>query len=222
MQPSFWLDRWRQGQIGFHQAEVNTLLAQHWPALSLPPGSEVLVPLAGKSLDMLWLAGQGHRVTGIELSDQACAAFFVENGLEPVVDTHGPFRRRRAGAITLLAGDIFDLPDAAFDTAAAAYDRAALIALPEPMRSRYVERFHGRLRAGSQTLLITLDYPPDQMAGPPFPVDDDAVRSLFGRHGRVALLERRDILREEPAMAARGLQALHTSAWHLRRDPDSD
>lgn len=222
MQPQFWLERWQHGQIGFHQTEVNALLAQHWQAFKLPHGSEVLVPLAGKSLDMLWLASQGHRVTGVELSDEACAAFFAENGLEPVVDTVGAFRRRRAGPITLLAGDIFDLPDSAFDPVAAVYDRAALIALPLPLRRRYAEHFYGRLLADCRTLLITLEYPDEQMAGPPFSVPADEVHALLGNQWRIDLVERRDILHEEPGMAQRGLDALHTAVWQLQRKRDGD
>ncbi len=218
MQPQFWLDKWQQGQIGFHQTDVNPLLQRHWPDMRLPAASEVLVPLAGKSLDMLWLAGQGHRVTGIELSDQACAAFFAENDLTPVIDQTGPFRRRRAGDVTLLSGDIFELPDPAFTDVAAVYDRAALVALPADLRRRYIDSFYGRLPSGCQTLLVTLEYPQHDMAGPPFSVDADAVASLFADSWRIALLERRDILSGEPAMAERGLGTLHTAAWHLRRE----
>ena len=71
MEEAFWQARWAQGQIGFHLQEVNPYLQQHWPSLSIAPGSQVLVPLCGKSLDMAWLAGQGLRVLGVELADRA-------------------------------------------------------------------------------------------------------------------------------------------------------
>ncbi len=220
MQPQFWLDKWQQGQIGFHQSQVNRLLERHWPDLRLPAGSDVLVPLAGKSLDMLWLAGQGHRITSVELSVDACAAFFAENGLTATVDTLGPFRRHRSGDITLFAGDIFDLPDAAFTDVAAVYDRAALVALPEALRRRYVDSVYGRLPPGSQMLLVTLEYDQQQMAGPPFSVDADAVQALFADICGIELLERQDILDDEPHMAERGLTRLHTAAWQLLRNQD--
>lgn len=217
MQPQFWLDKWQQGQIGFHQTRVNPLMLQHWPTIQLPAGSEVLVPLAGKSLDMPWLAGQGHRVTGVELSDDACAAFFAENGLIPTVDTFGPFRRRRHNNITLLAGDIFDCPPAAFAETFAVYDRAALIALPDTLRRRYVDSVYRRLPVGSQALLITLEYDQTQMVGPPFCVDADAVQTLFADICDIARLDQRDILSDEPHMAERGLTQLRTTVWHLTR-----
>ncbi len=82
MEPAFWHKRWADNQIGFHQGQVNSYLQTHWPALGLETGSRVLVPLCGKSLDLVWLAGQGYRVLGVELSRRAVEDFFREHGLE--------------------------------------------------------------------------------------------------------------------------------------------
>ncbi|HEX5661999.1 MAG TPA: thiopurine S-methyltransferase, partial [Xanthomonadaceae bacterium] len=71
MDPDFWRQRWRDGQIGFHQQQATPLLEQYWDAIDAPAGSCVFVPLCGKSLDMPWLAARGHRVLGVELSQQA-------------------------------------------------------------------------------------------------------------------------------------------------------
>lgn len=46
----FWLDRWQQRQIGFHQSEININLKKYWPALGVDNAAKVLVPLCGKSL----------------------------------------------------------------------------------------------------------------------------------------------------------------------------
>ena len=59
MDPSFWLERWQRNEIGFHNTAPHRGLQRWWPRLALPPGSRVFVPLAGKSLDMIWLAAQG-------------------------------------------------------------------------------------------------------------------------------------------------------------------
>ena len=66
MEPQFWQNRWRNGQIGFHQSSVDRNLRRHWPALNLGTARRVFVPLCGKSLDLLWLREQGHFVTGVE------------------------------------------------------------------------------------------------------------------------------------------------------------
>jgi thiopurine S-methyltransferase len=68
METEYWLKRWREGRTGWHRPEVMPLLEQHWAALDVPRGSRVLVPLCGKSVDMLWLAQQGMRVLGIDVS----------------------------------------------------------------------------------------------------------------------------------------------------------
>ena len=57
------------------------LLQKHWPGLGLAPGSRVLVPLAGKTLDVAWLAQQGHAVLAVELSPIAVGQFFEEHAL---------------------------------------------------------------------------------------------------------------------------------------------
>ena len=79
MDPAFWHSRWQEGRIGFHQDRPTPLLVEHWTSLGLAQGSRVFVPLCGKSLDMAWLASQGHRVLGVELSAMAVRAFYEEH-----------------------------------------------------------------------------------------------------------------------------------------------
>ncbi|HET6435886.1 MAG TPA: thiopurine S-methyltransferase, partial [Xanthomonadaceae bacterium] len=38
MHPDFWLERWRERQIGFHQEAPTPLLLEFWPALGVAPG----------------------------------------------------------------------------------------------------------------------------------------------------------------------------------------
>jgi thiopurine S-methyltransferase len=99
----------------------------------------------------------------------------------------------------------------------AVYDRAALIALPRAMRDTYVRDLHARLPAGCLELLITLEYPPQEKAGPPFPVDAAEVHRLYGRDWQVECIERRDILATEPGFVAEGVTALHTAVWRLEK-----
>ena len=82
MTPDFWIERWQKGEIGFHQEAGNDLLQKHWPSLGVTSDCKVFVPLCGKSRDMAWLAGQGHRVVGVELSPLAVDDFFREPGIE--------------------------------------------------------------------------------------------------------------------------------------------
>jgi thiopurine S-methyltransferase len=215
MHPSFWHEKWEANQIGFHQDRVMPLLEKHWPALSLPEGNQVFVPLAGKSLDMPWLAAQGHRVLGAELSPVAVQQFFAEHDLQPQVHESRYGVHHVAGNIELICGDVFALDAQALADCAAVYDRAALIALPEPMRQRYATQVYGHLPAHCQGLLITLEYPQAQKAGPPFSVVPAEVDALFAGQWQVDALERREILSYEPRFAAAGVASLETAVYRL-------
>src|SRR3546814_3393701 len=181
MDPDFWQQRWRDNRIGFHRDGVLPLLEKHWPSLGLATGSRVFVPLCGKSLDMAWLAARGHRVLGVELSPLAVGQFFHENGLAPTTPESPLGTHFTAGPIEIICGDAFALDAQTLADCAAVYDRAALLALPRPMRDAYVGELHARLPVGCRGLLDTLEYPPDEKAGPPFPV---AARTLSRRSGR--------------------------------------
>lgn len=217
MDPDFWHQRWREGRIGFHQARPLPLLLAHWSALALAPGSQVFVPLAGKSHDLAWLAAQGHRVLGVELSPLAVAQFFDEHALTPQVHDSRYGRHYHAGDIELICGDVFGLDAEALAGCAAVYDRAALIALPPPLRQRYVRELQALLPAGCHGLLITLEYPQHEKHGPPFAVPEAEVRDLYGRDWELATLERRNILAQEPGFASGGVSALDTVVYQLSR-----
>ena len=218
MDSEFWLQRWHEGQIGFHQDRVMPLLEQHWDGLALPTASRVLVPLAGKSLDMLWLAARGHRVLGVELSALAITQFFAEHDLHPHSHDSRYGRHHVAGNIELICGDAFELDADILADCAGVYDRAALIALPPLLRHRYVTELYARLPVCSRGLLITLEYPQAQMDGPPFNVDEPEVRSLYGPRWSVDLIERRDILATQPRFHDNGVTALSTAVYRLQHE----
>jgi len=222
MDAEFWLTRWRQGRIGFHQAHVTPLLPQYWPALGVPAGSRVLVPLCGKSLDMLWLLEQGFDVLGVELSPLAVEQLFAENGLQARQRpcAAGPYWQAnyRANTIGIVCGDIFLLDAAMLASCTAVYDRAALVALPAAMRSLYVRHVYGQLEqlvGDWRGLLLTLDYEPSQTGGPPFSVSDEEVQTLYRSHARTTLLYRQDILAQEAKAAERGLTRMETRVYQL-------
>lgn len=217
MHPDYWLQRWQQKQIGFHQDRPTPLMLKHWPALGLAPGARVFVPLAGKSLDMLWLASQGYRVLGVELSRAAVEEFFDENGLRCSVTASRYGHHYQSDGIELICGDAFALDEAALHDCVAVFDRAALIALPPDMRRRYVHELYARLPVGCAGLLITLEYPPHEKQGPPFTVPEAEVRALYGRDWEVEVLERRAILDQQPKFVEEGVTALDTVVYRLHR-----
>ncbi|MFH2134725.1 MAG: thiopurine S-methyltransferase [Pseudomonadota bacterium] len=152
-----WLEFWRDQRSDFHQSVVNPLLTKFWPELGLAQGSRVFVPLCGKSLDMLWLAQQGHEVIGIELSPVAVEAFFSENGLQPTQQQVGAFTLWRDGRISILCGDYFALTKADLGMIDTVYDRSALTALPEEIRNEYVAQLSRLVSDTAVVFLLTVE-----------------------------------------------------------------
>lgn len=217
MDAKFWQERWATNQIGFHQVEVNPYLQQYWSTLAVAGGSKVFVPLCGKSLDMMWLAGRGHRVMGVEVSEQAVKTFFSEQALTPQVDQRGAFKVYQAGLIEVWCGDFFVLDAGAVADCKALYDRAALIALPQQMRPQYTEHLDSLLARGCEGLLIAVDYDQAQRAGPPFSVPDEEVQSLLGPHWNVVTLQELDILSQSRKFMADGVTRLEERVYRLTK-----
>jgi len=212
----FWHERWRTRQIGFHQSSPHPFLERWWPSLGALAGDRVYVPLCGKSLDMIWLGVRGHPVVGSELSPLAVQEFFGEFG--PAESTPlGPFRRHVSGNCEILEGDALLLTPELLGKVQAAYDRAALVALPPSMRATYASRFAELLPAGSRTLLIGFEYAQHLRAGPPFSVEPDEIQQLYGSHFAIRELERVDIIRESPKFAEQGVESLYEVAYCLTR-----
>ncbi|WP_110664726.1 thiopurine S-methyltransferase [Salinicola halophilus] len=207
-----WLERWRQGRIGFHRETPHSALIRHWQTLARRADAPVLVPLCGKSPDLRWLAERGHPVTGVELSPLAVEQFVAERDAPVTRWQSGEFTCLEQGGVELWCGDFFHVdlqPPVRFE---AFYDRAALIALPAPTRQRYALHLAQLLEPGSAGLLVTLTHD-DPERGPPFNVDAAEVQRLFAPNFEITRLEQDD--------AADGLEE---SVWHLvRRGPrDTD
>lgn len=214
MDAAFWHQRWSDNQIGFHQSAPTPLLMKYWPTLDVPTDARVFVPLCGKSLDMAWFAAQGHRVLGVELSKTAVEQFFSEHGLVADVETTRYGDHYRAGAIEIIVGDAFGLDADVLHDCSAVFDRAALIALPPELRERYARELYSRLPMHCRGLVITLEYPQEERAGPPFSVPEDEVLGNFGRDWAVTRIDRRPIPSDHPGYVG-GVSRLDTAVYSL-------
>lgn len=219
MDTDYWRERWARSETGFHQKEINPHLQRFWSALNLAPGSRVFVPLCGKSRDMLWLRGQGHEVVGVELSPLAAEAFFAESGLHPSVTKHGTFSIYQTEGFRLYCGDFFQMTSEDVARVSAVFDRAALIALPPSLRSAYAAHMQNILASGVKTLLVTFDYPQQEMQGPPFCVKEPEVRALYEKTGEVRLLYSADILDKEPRFRDKGITQLQEKIFLVTHNP---
>jgi len=216
MHAGFWLERWEQGQIGFHRDSAHPALLRYYSQLGAQPGEQVFVPLCGKSHDLEWLAMQGLELVGVELSERATRDFFNGQGLEYRESSRPPFVLRESDAIHLYTGDYFALEPGLLEGCRLVYDRAALIALPAKMRQDYVHQLTRLFPGPLCLLLITMEYHQAQMQGPPFAVLEDEVRALFEPHCQVTRLQQTDILDEEPRFRDKGLTKLAESVYLIR------
>ncbi|MBC8371828.1 MAG: thiopurine S-methyltransferase [Planctomycetes bacterium] len=159
MQVNYWKQRWADGRTGWHLSDVNPRLIEYWQHLGLDAASRVLVPLCGKTLDLMWLVEQGHEVIGVEASELAVDDLPAHENLD------------------IRCSDFFEFADQDVD---AWYDRAALVALSPELRVKYFAHLAKVLPPGARGLLISFEYPKGMREGPPFSVTENQVFDLCG------------------------------------------
>lgn len=209
---TLWHERWVTEQIGWHRTVYNDMMVKHWASIDAKPNGTVLVPLCGKSLDMVWLAERGHDVIGLEMVELAVKTFFQERNLTPEKATTQLHTTYRSGPYTVYHGDALAL-EANTLQADAWYDRAAMIALPATGRDDYVQQLRDQTSPGAVGLLITYAYPQEEMEGPPFSLPDEEVYRLFSDGFTVERLENMQLEDER----GRGLSTISSSVFKVQR-----
>jgi len=216
MEISYWQSRWKKDHTGWHMDTVYPNLPDYWPKLNLNRKAAVLVPLCGKSLDMLWLNEQGHRVIGVDVSKKAAQSFFEDNALSYETDSKASFTIYKSGGLEIWVGDLFKLKPHFLPGIAAIYDKAALIALPEEKREPYAGQIWNLCNKDTQILINTFEYKQEEMSGPPFAVHFEEVKQLYGEHFSIELLHEESIFENLPRFQQRGLSShLIEKVYHL-------
>ena len=225
MEIDFWVERWNNNKIGFHQDRINPYIAYFYGEKGPPVGHreklKVFVPLCGKSKDLLWLSQNGYKVFAVECSDRAAKDFFEENALNykhAAKDQHGLYQSSDlASIIEIFQGDFFALQKETLDDVTDIFDRASLVALPEDMRKLYVDKMTEIQRPQTRTLLVTLTYDTAEMNGPPFSVTDEEVRDLYSENYSIEKLCFKNVIDEETGLKKRGLTSLIETVFKLVR-----
>ncbi len=210
-----WESRWNENRIGFHRGEVNPLLMKFGDCIT-DPSHRILVPLCGKTLDMLWLSKRCHTVIGSELIEKAVVDFFQENQLEYTVSEAMPLHCYRSEIATLYQGDFFQLTPNHLGTIHVAYDRASIVALPQNLRAPYANHLVSLVQPGGTILLITFYYDQSLMSGPPYSVTPEEIQSLFQELCNVEPLFEQDVIESESArFRQKGLTWLKEAVFRL-------
>jgi len=217
MQIEFWEQRWDEGSIGFHLSEVNPYLLKFWPQLNTADDATVLVPMCGKSLDMMWFVSEGLNVLGVECSQKAIKAFSEEQKLDLEPAQHKSFVAHSSPQLSMLEGDFFHLDSDDLNNISAVYDRASLVALPEDMRKKYVSLLAENLPDHVSLLLVTIEYDQSLMSGPPFSVSSDEVERLYKPHFLVEKLHQKNVINEQPRFKQKGLDTMIERVYKISR-----
>ena len=216
MEGHAWRKRWADNQIGWHQEKFNPRLVEFWERVAGARKGLVLVPLCGKTLDMIWLAEQGHQVVGVELSEIAIESFFRENNMEAKWEQEHGFRLMRSGAITIYCCDFFETDTKWLGDIDFIYDRAAHIALPPEVRRRYGAHVGKLISATTGGLLLTIDYDQAKHDGPPFSVPPTEIEQNFGHHFELEMLVENEVIDARPKYREWGLDSLVERAHILK------
>lgn len=207
MEKDFWLKKWRNRDIGFHQQDVNPNLIAHLNKLKLHLGNHILVPLCGKSRDMLWLADKKFQVTGVELSPIACQDFFTELKVDAESTPLNTFTKSKYQNIELLCGDFFELNTKDLQPVHAIYDCKALVALLPEQRKKYVNHLVECFGTKIKILLMAMESS-SNAKGPPFSLDREEVHALYGAHFKVTEIKREPVKQISERLAKKGFTDL--------------
>jgi len=211
MNADFWHDKWEKNEIGFHMNETNPILIKYFKELDLDKQNRIFIPLCGKTLDIKWLLSKGYNVVGVELNMEAVKQLFIELNLQAKISKIGNFILYSAKNIDIFIGDIFELNASMLGFIDAVYDRAALVALPQEIRVKYVSHLMNITNLAPQ-LLISYEYDQKLMNGPPFSVSINEVRNHYIDNYKTTLLETINI-----PPRRKGKYAADECVWILRK-----
>jgi thiopurine S-methyltransferase len=176
---NFWLNKWTSNAMGFHEDCIHPLLKKYWSATFSTTHRNVLVPLCGKSKDLLYLRTQGHNVLGIEISEIAITAFFTENKLKYERTQESNHAIFHAEGLTIYCADMLNFPQIILPKIDMVYDRAALIALSYQQRRTYSGWLTEAMETGCKSLVITLTYDESKFSPPPYLVNSMELSTLY-------------------------------------------
>lgn len=113
--------------------------------------------------------------------------------------------------IDIFVGNIFDVSATILGLVDAIYDRAALVALPEEIRTRYAAHLK-EITGKAPQLLVTYEYDQNLMEGPPFSVSKEEVNQHYSDSYDLSLLVSTDV-----SGGLKGRCAAKENVWLLQK-----
>ncbi|WP_251359298.1 thiopurine S-methyltransferase [Kangiella sp. TOML190] len=209
----FWDNCWHKDSQPFHVSRVHPLLKTTLPLLD--PYSPVLVPLSGKSLDLIYLSEQGYASTAIEFNPKAVTEFITSSGIAFSKTATDDTTVYNSDNIELWLADFFAVTTSDIGQFEQVFDRAAYIALPETMRADYAKHLISLLKSNAQIFMVTMDYPQHQMSGPPFYVDQQELAEHFAG-AKISEKARHSLMDNHPRWKELGLDYLDEVLYQIQ------
>jgi thiopurine S-methyltransferase len=216
MEKEFWLEKWNEDSIGFHQSKYHPILKNKIRLFNERDLEKtILVPLCGKTLDMIFLKEQGFKVIGSEFSEKACLDFYKENNIEFKRSNKDGFIVFESKMINLYCGDYFKLK---LDKKISyLYDRAAIVALDPKDRQKYADKHTELLIPSGKALLLSFEYDQCLCSGPPFSIEESLIQEYFNNGFNIELIENNEIEIGNPRMIEAGVKKAIQKAYLLNR-----
>ncbi|XP_041456787.1 probable thiopurine S-methyltransferase isoform X2 [Lytechinus variegatus] len=173
----YWSEGWTKGRTSFHRTYVHKSLLEFQSKLLVKKPSRVLVPLCGKTLDMRWLAEEGHEVVGVEGVLQAVMEFFQEQDLS----------YKESDIPGIKDGKLFENED-----------KKIKIYLCDFFKfSKYTDVLLSVLSPGGRILNEVYEYSLEEKpTGTPNTVPDEVIQKLYGEKFSIELLADNDHLNQ--------------------------
>lgn len=171
--PGFWESNYRAGRLPWDLGGPTPVFERLIASGRYPPG-RLFVPGAGTGHDARLFARHGFQVTAADFAPGAARA------MRALQDPAAP--------LIILQADLFDLPPFLTGLFDYVLEYACVCAIDPARRAAYADVVTGLLRPGG--VYLALLWPTGaRPGGPPYPVQPDALISLFAARG-FTLLER--------------------------------
>jgi len=193
---STWESSWSKGETPWQLADTNEKLLNNMDELigctrnGETTVKTILVPLCGKTKDMLYLYNKGHSVAGCEWVETAATQFFTDNNItfnkSPLENVEGFLYQSEDGRLRIYQCDFLllttDVVDWKFDSV---WDIQSLVSINPRDRKQYVRAVRSLLKYDFRYLLVTVEYEPFAHLGRPHSISYNAVKELFGSFSNI-------------------------------------
>ena len=182
MEKNFWKEAWDENRIGFHQSAYNPIMMKAFSSIDLK-NKNILIPLAGRSLDIDYFLEREANVFAVEIVEQAIVEYFKITQKSYDSESYENFTLYKHKNLKFYSGDFFNSPNFIDSDIDYVYDRASNIALPKHLRETYYSTIQELSNKSTKYFILTYTHDGDKDFGPPFYVPDNEIVEAYSNMG---------------------------------------